>query len=48
VGVSYSYFVSNIAKNNLTNSLADTTVTIDNTEFIIEGKLAINDLNILP
>jgi len=48
IGISFSYFTASTTRNNLTNSTVDTTVTIDNTEFIIEGKLAINDLNILP
>jgi len=48
IGISFSYFTASTTRNNLTTSNVDTTVTIDNTEFIIEGKLAINDLNILP
>ena len=48
IGISFAYFTASTTRNNLTTSNVDTTVTIDNTEFIIEGKLAINDLNILP
>jgi len=48
IGISFAYFTASTTRNNLTNSTVDTTVTIDNTEFIIEGKLAINDLDILP
>jgi len=48
IGLSFAYFTASTTRNNLTTSAVDTTVTIDNTEFIIEGKLAINDLNILP
>jgi len=48
IGISFAYFTASTTRNNLTTSALDTTVTIDNTKFIIEGKLAINDLNILP